>query len=69
MGIIPAKYQDDAFHIALASVLDCNAIVSWNFTHMVKLKTIIGVNSINLGLGYKEIEIVSPMSIVREEEE
>lgn len=68
-GIIPAKYQDDAFHIALATVLDCSAIVSWNFTHMVKLKTIIGVNSINLRLGYKEIEIVSPLSIVKEEEE
>lgn len=36
---------------------------------MVKLKTIIGVNGINLGLGYREIEIVSPMSIVGEEEE
>jgi len=68
-GIIPIKYRDDAFHIALATVLDCSVIVSWNFTHMVKLKTINGVNNINRGLGYRELEIVSPMSIVSEEEE
>lgn len=67
--IIPAKYEDDAFHIAMATIFDCSAIVSWNFTHIVKLKTIIGVNGINLGLGFREIEIVSPMSIVEEEEE
>ena len=68
-GIIPAKYEDDALHIAMATIFDCSAIVSWNFTHIVKLKTIIGVNGINLGLGFREIEIVSPMSIVEEEEE
>lgn len=68
-GIIPVKYEDDAFHIAMATIFDCSAIVSWNFTHIVKLKTIIGVNSINIGLGYRKIEIVSPMSIVGEEEE
>lgn len=68
-GLIPVKYEDDAFHIAMATILDCSALVSWNFTHIVKLKTIIGVNSINIGHGYREIEIVSPMSIVAEEEE
>ena len=67
-GIIPLKYEDDAIHIALATILNCNAIVSWNFAHMVKLKTIIGVNGINLGLGYRKIEIVSPMSMIGEEE-
>ena len=68
VGIIPIKYEDDATHIALATILNCNAIISWNFAHMVKLKTIIGVNGINLGLGYREIEIVSPMSVIGEEE-
>ncbi len=66
-GIIPIKYEDDATHIALATIQNCNAIISWNFAHMVRLKTIIGVNGINLGLGYRKIEIVSPMSMVGEE--
>jgi len=68
-GIIPQKYYDDALHIAAATILGCDAIVSWNFKHMVKLKTIIGVNRINRYLGYHEIEIITPMSMVEEEEE
>jgi predicted nucleic acid-binding protein len=68
-GIIPVKYEDDALHIALATILDCSVIISWNFTHMVKLKTINGVNNINSGFGYRQLEIVSPMSIVSEEED
>jgi len=68
-GIIPQKYYDDALHIAAATILGCDAIVSWNFKHMVKLKTIIGVNRINRYLGYNEIEIITPMSMVEEEEE
>lgn len=46
-GIIPGKYRDDALHISAATVFDCNVVVSWNFKHMVKLKTILGVNGIN----------------------
>lgn len=42
-GVFSSKYLDDATHVAAASVLDCTAIVSWNFKHIVKLKTIIGV--------------------------
>jgi len=63
-GIIPAKYEDDAFHIAVASVNDLDAIVSWNFTHIVKLKTKREVSGINALMGYKPIEICSPQEVV-----
>ncbi len=66
--IIPQKYADDAYHIAAASVYECDVIASWNFQHIVKYKTIIGVNGINKMLGYKEIEILTPESMVGEEE-
>ncbi|MBF0313371.1 MAG: PIN domain nuclease [Oligoflexia bacterium] len=66
-GIIPIKYEEDALHIAIASTQNCNAIISWNFQHMVKLKTIIGVNGINSVHGYKSIEIVTPFSIIEED--
>lgn len=62
--IIPIKYEDDAFHIAVASVNDLDAIISWNFKHIVKLKTKKEVSGINLLMGYKEIEIYSPMEVV-----
>ena len=57
---MPQKYQDDALHIALATYNEADAAISWNFKHMVKLKTIRGVNGINKLLGYKELEILTP---------
>jgi len=43
-GIIPETYRDDARHIAIATVNNCDVIASWNFKHMVKMNTIIKVN-------------------------
>lgn len=40
------------------------AIVSWNFEHIVKLKTRVMVNGVNRLLGYHEIEICSPEEVV-----
>jgi len=63
-NIIPAKYEDDAFHIAIASVNNLDVIVSWNFKHIVKLKTKREVAGINTLMGYKPIEIYSPLEVV-----
>lgn len=64
-GIIPKKYEDDALHIACASVNNLDAVISWNFEHIVKLKTKREVVGINVLLGYKEIDIYSPWEVVR----
>ena len=66
-GVFLSKYMDDATHVAAASVIGCTAIVSWNFKHIVKLKTIIGVNGINRFMGYREIEIITPEIIIEED--
>ncbi|MBI5789162.1 MAG: type II toxin-antitoxin system VapC family toxin [Candidatus Schekmanbacteria bacterium] len=63
-GIIPVKHEYDALHIAIASVNNLDAIVSWNFKHMVKMKTKREVKAINLLSGYKEIEIISPQEVI-----
>jgi predicted nucleic acid-binding protein len=63
-GVIPYKYEDDAFHIAIASVNNLDVIVSWNFTHIVKLKTRREVAAINTLMGYKPIEICSPQEVI-----
>ena len=65
-GIIPLKYEDDALHIAIASVNGLDIIVSWNFKHIVKAKTKREVAGINLLLGYKEIDIYSPWEVVND---
>ncbi|MGI9862887.1 type II toxin-antitoxin system VapC family toxin [Moorella naiadis] len=59
-GIIPAKYEDDAYHIAVASVNGIDYLISWNFRHLVKVKTRRLVNLVNLKEGYKPIEIIAP---------
>jgi len=63
-GVIPPKYEDDALHIAVASVNNLDVIVSWNFTHIVKLKTKREVAGINTLMGYKPIEICSPQEVI-----
>lgn len=62
--LIPAKYRNDALHLAVAVIHDYDAVVSWNFEHMVKLTTRLGINGLNKMLGYREIEIVSPEEVV-----
>lgn len=59
-GFIPEKYESDAMHIAFTTVYSLDILVSWNFKHLVKRKTRIGVNLINLKEGYKSIEILAP---------
>jgi predicted nucleic acid-binding protein len=59
-GIIPVKHIEDAIHIAIASVFSIDVLVSWNFKHIVKLKTKREVNVVNVLLGYNQLEIVEP---------
>ena len=67
-GIIPQKYTDDARHIACATIYDMDIIVSWNFKHIVKRKTIIMTEQVNLIQGYKRVEIYSPAEVTSNED-
>jgi len=63
-GIIPEKYPTDALHIALATVNDLDYIISYNFRHIVKLKTITMTESVNIRENYKRIGIFSPTEVI-----
>ncbi|OIN98687.1 hypothetical protein AUJ66_00285 [Candidatus Desantisbacteria bacterium CG1_02_38_46] len=63
-GIIPEKYRGDAIHIATAVINEIDVIVSWNFQHIVKLKTRTEVNGVSKLLDYSEIEICSPQEVI-----
>ena len=63
-GVIPQKHITDALHIAVASVHDLDFIVSLNFKHIVKRKTLTMTESINLREGYKRIGIFSPTEVI-----
>jgi rRNA-processing protein FCF1 len=64
--IVTKKFRDDALHIATATVLNVDVLVSWNFKHIVNLNRIRQFNSINLFEGYKELEIRTPQEVLDE---
>jgi len=59
-GILKQKSFDDALHLASAMVSDCDAVVSWNFKHMVNIKTINGIKIVAALTGYKDVAIYTP---------
>jgi predicted nucleic acid-binding protein len=66
-GAIPADYEDDARHIAVATVSDIRVIVSWNFRHMVNIDRKRMINSVNLREDVPLVDIVSPWEVSYEE--
>ena len=63
-GVLTAKFEVDAQHIALATILKVDSLVSWNFKHMVNFFRIRQYNSINLKFGYQTIDIRTPKEVV-----
>lgn len=67
MGILTKKSYDDCQHIASAVIYGCDCIISWNFKHIVNIKTIRGVRAITNLKGYKPIEILNPSVLLESE--
>lgn len=67
-GVVPAASRLDALHVALASVAGADAVVSWNFKHLVQLRRIRGFHAVNVLRGYPLIEIRSPREVTFGEE-
>jgi len=57
----------DLRHLAVAVINGVDSVVSWNFRHIVNIRTRRAVHSINLKLGLPLIEIVSPEEVVEYE--
>lgn len=62
-GIVGPKWLDDTIHVATATVVRADAIVSWNFKHIVALDKIKAYNQVNLSLGYGIVSIVTPKMV------
>jgi predicted nucleic acid-binding protein len=58
--IFPEKYSDDALHTAITSTNKIGILLSWNFTHLVKVKTRRMVALINAIHNYNLVEIITP---------
>lgn len=67
-GVLKQKNIDDCQHIAAAILSDCDIIVSWNFKHIVNVKTIRGIKVITTVEGYKDLLIYQPTALLNEED-
>lgn len=67
MKILSEKSIDDCTHIGVALSNQLDYIISWNFKHMVNVKTVNGVRAISILNGYKSIDLVSPTYFLEEE--
>ena len=62
-SIVPARYVDDALHIAAAVYGEADVLVSWNFKHLVRRNTRLLVNAVNAQRGLRSIEILAPLEL------
>jgi predicted nucleic acid-binding protein len=63
-GVLPLKSEDDALHVALATVNDVSVVVSWNFKHLANVSRNDRFRSVNLVEGYTlDLRIVNPLEV------
>jgi hypothetical protein len=67
--ILGPKWLDDMTHVAIATVSRADAIVSWNFKHIVRLDKMKAYNQVNILNGYGILTIISPMEVMTDEED
>ena len=65
--IVSEQYRSDALHIAIATILKVDVLVSWNFKHIVNLNKIRLFNAVNLEEGYSALEIRTPLEVIENE--
>jgi hypothetical protein len=53
--------------LPLASLAAADALVSWNFKHLVQLRRIRGFHAVNVLRSYPLIEIRSPLEVIDDE--
>ena len=68
--ILRPKSKEDATHIAAAILSESDIILSWNFKHLVNIKTINGVRKICFNRSFnKIIDIYSPNILLEKEDD
>ena len=58
-GAIPKSEPQDAYHVAISTVNEIDALASWNFKHIVSINPIRKIHEINRKYNLSSIEIGS----------
>ena len=62
--IVPSNFKADALHIAVATLWKAEALVSYNFEHIVSLEIMVAVNEVNRTLNLNEIFLCQPQEVI-----
>lgn len=68
-GVVPAKFADDAAHVAVATCEGIGVIVSWNFKHLASLHRNERFNAVNLLHGHPAVRTVTPSVLLNPDED
>jgi predicted nucleic acid-binding protein len=63
-GAVPESNPEDAYHIAIAVFNSINYLLSWNFKHIVRLKTRGIVKTVNDLNKMPQITILTPGEMI-----
>jgi predicted nucleic acid-binding protein len=64
--LMPANPPEDALHLALASVHECDFIVTWNCRHLANPNKAAHIRRINTRLGLGVPRLVTPADLLEE---
>lgn len=68
-GVVGPSCSSDAHHVAIATVVRADLLVSWNFKHIVHYAKIRGFDGVNLLEGCSPIEIRTPREVISDAED
>jgi predicted nucleic acid-binding protein len=68
-GIIPVRYTLDATHVACASANELDCVLSYNFTHINRVKTKLLTDRLNNENGYKSVVICTSKEVLDDEKD
>ena len=63
-GIVPARFKNDALHVAVAVWHRLEVIVSWNMAHLVNVRKVERINAVNERSGLPPIRIHTPEEVL-----
>ena len=65
-GILGLASADDAMHIAIATVVGADLVVSWNFKHIIHFDKIAGFEGVNTLRNYRSPRFYSPREVAEQ---
>jgi hypothetical protein len=63
-GAIPARFRDDALHVAIAVLNGLDVVVTWNMQHLANVRRIEKINRTNRVMALSPIRIHTPEEVI-----